>query len=464
MAENLTTALTLSRRAVAWTTLREKKKGDGLEIAEQCEVPLNLPENVTDLSSPEATAELKAKCGAVKGRLSVALPTDQVLMRVVQLPATDPAELRSMAELQVDKFSPFPIENMTVSLEILSQAENMSRVLVAAATLDHVEKLGATVTKAGLTPRAVDVEVMGWWWLLKNSGLVTEAGRHALLIIDEHVTELIVVQDGVPVVLRSLGSHAGLSPIEHATEIADEVNYTLTTLESDWGALDAGPLQVWHVDAASQEFIHSLREQCALEIKAHNLEVLPPLSEGLARRAAARGPGTLDLAPTQWGADVQTRRARRHMIRAGTGVLGLWLLAIFVFFITWQIRQAGLNRIKAEANRLSGPAKEVRQIQEQTRALEKYSDRSLSGLECLREISERLPNGVDLTLFSYKKYKDVSLRGEADTSDPIYDFFKKLEESGMFTNVAPEGVTDEMRGGRRRSQFRVTCSLPEEQT
>jgi hypothetical protein len=83
MAEHLITALTLRGGTVGWTSLREKKKGAGFEIAEQCDAPLGLPETVTDPETEEAVAALRAKVGTVKGRLALALPTEQALMRVV---------------------------------------------------------------------------------------------------------------------------------------------------------------------------------------------------------------------------------------------------------------------------------------------------------------------------------------------------------------------------------------------
>lgn len=465
MSDLLITALSLRRNAVSWTSLRENKKRKGeYEVAEQCDAPLALPEGVSDPAAPEAAPVLKAKCGSVAGNLTVALPTERVLMRVVQLPSTDPAELRSMAELQVDKFCPFPLETMSVGLEILAQSETGSRVLIAAAQLEHVEQLGETYRRIGLHPRHVDVESLGWWWLLKQSGLVAESGRQALVLIEEHHAELIITQGGVPVVFRSLGALSGASPEESATEMADEINYTLTALETEWGAMDPGPLQVWHPDTVPPAFFAALRTASALDVRTHSLEALSSLSEGLVRRAARPADQRLDLAPAQWSVEMQDRRARRSALLVGGAALGVWLAAVLVFFILWQVRDHGLRKAKAEAARLAGPAKEVRQIKDQVLALQKYGDRQYSGLECLREVSERLPDGVDLTSFSYKKYKDVSLRGEAESSDPIYEFIDRLEDSAFFTNVAPEGVTDEIRGGKRRSTFRVTCGLRGEES
>ncbi len=464
MSENLITALTLRAHAVSWTSLREAKKRRGeFEIAEQCDAPLNLPEGVGDPASPEAAVELKAKCGAVRGELTVALPTERALLRIVQLPTTDAAELRSMAELQVDKFCPFPIETIAMGIETLAQTESSTRALIVAAQLEHVEALRETYLRAGLSPRHVDVEALGWWWMLKQSQLVREQGRCALVVMEERAAELIIAQDGVPMVFRSLGGSAGLSPVEAAGEMADEINYTLTTLEAEWGALDVGGVDVWHPEATPPEFFAALRDAGGFAVRTHSLEALQSLSEGLARRATRPADQRLDLAPAHWSTEMQDRRARRAAVKIGGTVLAIWVAAVLVFLALWQISSAKLNRAKAEAAKLAGPAKEVEQIKEQVAALQKYSDRQSSGLECLREVSAQLPDGVDLTSFSYRKYREVGLRGEADNSDPIYEFIARLEKSTMFTNVAPEGVTDENRGGRRRSQFRLTCGLKGEE-
>ena len=79
MADHLTTALVLRREGIAWTSLRQKK--GGVEVAGQCVAALEIPPAATDLSDPEAAAQVKARCAGVKGRLTLALPTAQALLR-----------------------------------------------------------------------------------------------------------------------------------------------------------------------------------------------------------------------------------------------------------------------------------------------------------------------------------------------------------------------------------------------
>ncbi|HEY8241139.1 MAG TPA: PilN domain-containing protein [Kiritimatiellia bacterium] len=470
MSEDTISALAIRRGHLEWTTL-ERKKGK-VELAGQHDAQIELPQTAPDLPAlftrgdaqvePQLVAQLKAKCSALRGRLCVALPTEQILLRVVRLPTTDTAEIRSMAELQVDKFSPFPADLMAVAIEVLEQKDGGSLVLIAAAQKEHIDKLGALFNGAELYPREIDVAVMGWWRLLKDHGDVLAEGRHMILILDEYSTELIVTQGGVPVMFRSLGSHRNMSPVESATEIGEEVNYTLTTLEAEWGSFDAGSLQVWHWEASPTEFLAQLKEECSIPIEKRHLEALSRLSEGLARRAIDRSPAMLDLAPHQWGETIMSRKARKTMILVVGTVVAVWLLAFVGFWLALSLKKAGIASLRASVDRLKEPKAQVLKLKNQVETLQRYTSRSDSPVECLMIISTRLPTGVELASFTYKKYDNISLRGDSDTDEPIYNFFTALQEEPLFKEVKPDAVTAQQRGGRQVSQFRVTLALPKE--
>jgi Tfp pilus assembly protein PilN len=84
-------------------------------------------------------------------------------------------------------------------------------------------------------------------------------------------------------------------------------------------------------------------------------------------------------------------------------------------------------------------------------------DRSFSGLECLREVSDRLPPGITLKSFNYHKNKNLEMSGEADEYALIADFKKDLERSKLF-------VSSELTRTRRtrdgKEEFKVICTLP----
>ncbi len=459
MTDDSITALVLYPTRVEWTTLR-RRKGQ-IEVAEQREHALEAVAGDAEAEGDSAK-RLKALLAGVQGRVAAALPTEQALLRVVKFPTTDVAEIAEMAALQVDKFSPFPVDQMAVGQEVLAQQDAAAQVLIAATQQDNIARLGASLQAAGVFAREVDVAVLGWLRLLKMEGHVPETGRHLLLIVEERGIELLVVQAGVVVMIRSLGALSATAPGETATEIAEELNYTLTTLETEWGVQAPGELQVWHRRGLADAFLAGLREQCEVAVRAHPLDSLPPLSEGLARRALERGPHMLDLAPADWKAALASRRLQRGLIAAGAIFVALWALAVGALAVGLHLQKKQLSDAQAELAALQAPSREVGQLKEQVRALERYLDPTFSALECLREISERLPGGLDITALTYKKYGQVALRGESDTSDPIYGFFQELEQTELFPSVKPEGVTQQQRSGRTRSQFKLTLELPAE--
>jgi len=56
-------------------------------------------------------------------KLNIAwLPAEQVFLRVVHLPKCEPAELRSMVELQLEKLAPLPVNQIVWSFEVVPQS------------------------------------------------------------------------------------------------------------------------------------------------------------------------------------------------------------------------------------------------------------------------------------------------------------------------------------------------------
>lgn len=451
------TAVLVSGRRMEWTTLRRRK--GRYEVAEQKSVELDIPEKREERNNAEWAAGIKQALGGIKGHLTVVLHTESALLRAVDLPSADPEELAGMVELQVDKFSPFPVEHMAVAHEIIAQSGSSSRVLIAACRRDVVEQLGELFTAAGRQPDRIDVAAAGWWHLMREQQAVPAEGRHGILLVEETGTELVITQNGLPVVVRSLGAQHGASDEEFATEIAEETGYTLTSLESEWGSMASPDLTVWHRGEPPAVLLDRLTTECALQVKSQSLDALPLLTEGVARRDAGRESVILDLSPPEWKTMASERTGQRRLAVLVGSLIAAWLAILAVFFIVAHLDQAQSERLRKQIDALEGPAEEARALRQRVESLEQYADRTYSALECLREVSDLLPRGVELTSFTYRKGGAVNLRGQSPTVPPILDFFESLEKSELFAEVKPEGIT-QAPGGRRNPEFRVTMNLP----
>ncbi len=458
MSEGSIIALVLRESRVEWTALQHRKHR--AEISQQKSVPLDWPEGLTDHRSPEAATFLKGKLPPLKGSLGIAIPSDRVLMRIIELPSVDTQELLGMAELQVDKFSPFPTDQMALAIEVLHQTEESSRVLIAAVQHDYIDHLGEFLMNAGLYPQSVDVDVLGWWTLIRDEGRLLGSGQEAVVIHDDACAQLIMVRDGVPLVIRALDTGIDLEQPAFAREISDELEYTLMTLEGSWGAAETQRLTFWTMGRPSEAVVAELRRALPLEVMSADLNTLPPLSEGLSRRLSSPESASLDLAPAGWRRGIQSKQFQRRALVIAGASFGVWLLFMAGLFYWSNHQKTRLAKSQTAIVRLGEEVEAVRTLRGQVEWLQQYADRTYSSLECLREISELLPAGVEITSITYNKASQVNLRGEADSDGPVNDFIAQLEKSALFTEVKTEGISTAQRGGRTRSQFRITMMLP----
>jgi len=459
MPDGFITALILRDKRVDWTVLQRRKTRT--EIIQQKGVDLDWPEGLEDKRSPEAAALLASKLSPVKGPAGIVVPASRVLMRVVDLPSVDLEELRGMAELQVDKFSPFPTEQMAVAVEVLHQEAASSRVLIAAVQHEVIDQLGDFLTAAGVYPQSVDIDVMGWWRLIRDAGHLSESrGQEAVIIHENGSAMLFLLRDGVPVLIRALDTSLDIDQPAFANELMQELEYTLMTAEGNWGPASTGKLSIWTPGELPPGLLRELAEMMPFPVASADLATLPPLSEGVSRRLVSPDESRLDLAPPAWRSGMQSKMFQRRALSIAALSAGVWLLLMGnLWFFSYRQKEL-LSQTRQEINRVQAGIEEIRNLQAQVEWLNQYADRTYSSLECLREISELLPAGVEITSITYNKSSQVNLRGEADTDSPVNDFISRLEKSLLFTSVKTEGISSSQRGGKMRTQFRVTMLLP----
>ena len=181
----------------------------------------------------------------------------------------------------------------------------------------------------------------------------------------------------------------------------------------------------------------------------------------MARRLAEPArPLALDLAPEAWRTADAERRTRRKLLRAATVFLVAWLLAIGIFWTLLNLQRGRMARLRAQVESMEGPALEIRKLRAKTLEFAQYADRTRSALECLRVVSETLPEGVDLTTYVYRKGASLSLRGESDAPDKVYSFIQALEQTALFPEVKSEGISTRNTPQGARSQFGAALVLP----
>jgi hypothetical protein len=406
-----------------WTALNPAGTG----VQQRRAAPKGEAEATTSANWPEAfAAALALEAPLLKGELHLAIPADGLVLRVLDLPSSDPAEIAGMVELQIDQYSPFPVDLLYLSWEILVAGENRSRVLVAGARRSLIDRLGAAAAAHKLRLQRIDADVLAWLTLLRRAGKLPAEGRHLLVLEDRFATYLLVLDGGHPILIRALPLPAPDSA-DFAPALSEEVSLALTEVEADWGAAPLAGLLVAHV-GPNPHSESALGRDLQLPVRRQALSELDPITDGVALRAQAH----LDLSPQAWKDAAKAQAHRSRTLKLALAVAGVWLLGWAVFLGLLAHRQSTVEALRAEVESLNKPAEEVRAIERELAFLTAFTNRSETALDCLRELVVSLPSaGVQLSEFTYKKAVGVSVRGQG-SSGPALNFTRALGESPVF--------------------------------
>ena len=460
MGRDYITGLIIRDNVVEWTTLLRGKSQLQVAASGRAELTVAEPsptEPAGDEAKSLAPPGLKAECARIKGPVGVGLRSDHILLRVVDLPSDNPAELKEMAQLQVDKFSPFPLDSMVISHEVLGKTAEGSLVLIAAVRQDIADALEQMVNAAGLLPICIDASVLGWCRLLKDAGLVREKGAQLVLLMDGASAEIVVFQDGSPRMFRSLSGLQDLTGSDLDAEAASEIGRTLMSLELEHG-ISGCVIDIWFRGTDPAGLAEQVKLDYGHEVIRKPLSDLPSLSEGLARRLTAREQGGLDLTPPASLQKTRDKQFKRRILMSAAAGLGLWLLCVGSFEGGLFYQRATLHQLEARRDQLKKPAVDVREMRRRVNIIKRYMDRTGSPLECLREMSSLQPPGVDLTSFSFRKDEGLKISGEATSVNLVYEFKKSVDASPLFRKNSLQSVRQDPRSGRQI--FDMDLALP----
>lgn len=458
MREQTITAVCRTVDGIEWTSWKIKPDGD--ELAQQDTAPadfsgdtteeliasIELPENVTD---------------HLAGDITVPLRTSELLMRVMEFPTVEEDEIADMVGFQVDKISPFSSDQLAISHEVLQQTEETSLVLMVAAKRSCIDSIGDTFEKKGVRVHGIDARVLGWMGLLEDEGHVAGDDCEIFIIDDGIDFSLVVLTSGIPAAFRMLDTK--LVDTSAVDELATEISYTLTTLDTERDLPAPSAIQFWSLGDLAADVRAKLSEKSGLPVNSHSLASLPPLSEGIVRRTLD-DKSHIELVPREWIEYEKRKQLRKSFTLISSSIVAVWICVLLVFFSIYKVRDMRLGRVEKRLAAVEPNAQQALENRQKLKDLKVYTDRSDSALECLRELTQLLPPGnIEFLSYNYKKGKGVTLRGTASNDEIVYDFFESLTKSELFERLKDQSVNAKTIKGVRGAVFSVTLELPVEE-
>jgi type IV pilus assembly protein PilM len=159
---------------------------------------------ITDSDSVvDAIQDLWRRGGFRNSKVAVGIANQKVVVRQVDLPYMDEAELKGALQFQAQEYIPIPVEDAILDFQILEEfagedGARMMRVLIVAAQRDMVNVFVDVVQRAGLDPVLIDLSPFAALRPLVGVAPFLTDGREGEAVIDigGGVTTIIVHEHG----------------------------------------------------------------------------------------------------------------------------------------------------------------------------------------------------------------------------------------------------------------------------
>lgn len=163
---------------------------------------------ILDVGAVSAAIKTLLKDAKIKERRAIlGVSNQRVVVRQIDLPFVEEAELRDSLRFQVQEFIPIPVEDAELDFHLLEEftegEARMVRLLLVAAHKDMVASHVAAATEAGLRPEAVDLNSFAVLRALTSDSALGE-GAEVLVDVGAGVTNIVVHEAGVPKFVRIL--------------------------------------------------------------------------------------------------------------------------------------------------------------------------------------------------------------------------------------------------------------------
>ena len=198
----LSVGLDLGSTSIKVVALGQKKGGSARPVLGQHVVRL-APGQDTDPAEAikSAVIQLHMPVRAV----NLAVSGQWVIMRIVEMPAMKPTEIKQALPYEAQRYLPFSIQDVVVDGLLLGPADaNKMWVLIVACKKELIERRVDWVRRAGLEIALVDVDALA----LANAYLASPnrkpEGTIALLNVGAQLSNLVILRGEVPYLVRDI--------------------------------------------------------------------------------------------------------------------------------------------------------------------------------------------------------------------------------------------------------------------
>ena len=463
--------------------------------------------------------------GSDRENLFLGIPGSKVIFKRITLPAPTEENLKDVLGYEMDRYTPFALEDVYFDYKIVTrdEANDSIQVLLMVVKKEAIDYYLTLLQRINVRTRCVEVLSTAFYnltaeqasagsggaaagsllsrgaqWLrtrawgkslaayldrfLKKGEAekaAVEEGMQFLLTVEEEGCELGVVRNSAFTYSRSFRVPPGEGTAA-AEELAGHIITAMETTRLSLGDEHAAPSRVIisgsraDVDLAACLNAQGIADVQLLDTLKMNIqaddarEKVPCLSPAVG--LALKGLDGVALDVNFIPQELRPRKKKNWSLIVGVMLIGLVFLGISSYAISFFVKERFyLAELTERVNALKGRVGEVEKMKEEMAAIEKKMESvekirggERSKLELLRELTEIIPGDMWLTRFSYTDQKGKREIDLSGFANAASEIIPILEKSKYFEDVKFKSSIVKDRS-TEKEKFNVTATVTREQ-
>ncbi len=401
-----------------------------------------------------------------KGRVSIGIPREKVMLRFLRLPASTRENLRQVLEYETPKYIPFDAKEICFDYQIIRQGKEFLDLIVVFAKREEINSYLSLMKKMGIQPLSIQIPSIAALNLFLYHRREKENFYAALLDVTEPSYEMNLLHRGE----WKESFYLPPSPDKEGEEILKSLQNAGT--HEDW--VTRGTFFVYGMEV-EREGLSGWGQALPPERVS-----LPPVdridskekNSQLGAIYASVGLPLGGLVPTPIHLNLLPVDLRKRVKEIGKPLFFIFVVVAVILSFTWgwgvyrryqdelTILREEVKKRKPEVEAVENLRKQREELFRDFSDLEKIRASEVSKVEILRELTQVLPPTVWIWNFKLTG-KEVEISGFADSAS---DLIPLLDRSPLFERVeflAPVTKERERRTGeeKERERFKIKMRL-----
>lgn len=453
----MTTALGIDIRSDAAYIVELRARGNQAAVTRMTRVPLP-----ADAPADAVADAIAAGLHAGARQVAIAAPAAGCTVKTALLPPAKPAELAQVVRFEAASQFPLPLEEFCWDYTLTPSPAGGRQAVIVGARRVLVEAQLASLARLGITPGAVMLAP-----LAVAEALPPISGTAVLVVANAAWSDLCLFVDGAFQGCRSILAGAPSDP-SWAERLAREIQgwSASTPIDRVIATGTAPRAAVTHLGellgiSATREDpwqdIAGISDFTGLATGGEDGPASFITALGLAR-AMLRGGPSLNLLPAY------ILEARHKRVKAAITLTVLAVIAILLAGVALvngralTDRRAQLQTMITTAGDTTRPERPVGNLEPVRQVIDAIDGPESDPLELLRLLSEKIPEGVSLTNFTFDRGRTLVLKGRVPTYDALTATLQAMAMIPTLQRTMLDYSTQVKDGAGY--DFGVTCTLP----